>query len=71
MDHTDTEQPDEARRSFLRAARGAGALGVLAAAAASGAAAAAPLPPPPSEPGPKGYRETEHIQKYYRTARYW
>ena len=69
---SDPDAPDEARRSFLRAARGAGALGVLAAAAAAGAAEAAPVPAPAvAAPEAKGYRVTEHIQKYYRTARYW
>lgn len=72
MDKHDIDAPDESRRTFLKAARGAGALGVLAAAAASGAAEAAPQPEPaPAAPEAKGYRVTEHIQKYYRTARYW
>lgn len=70
MDKHDTDLPDESRRSFLKAARGAGALGVLAA-AASGAAEAAPAPAPAAAPEAKGYRVTEHIQKYYSTARYW
>lgn len=70
MEQHKTEQPDPSRRSFLRAAGGAGALGALAVAA--GAAEAAPVPvPAPEAEGPKGYRETEHILKYYRTARYW
>mgnify|MGYP003408883681 FL=1 len=69
MDKHDTDTPDESRRSFFK---GAGALGVLAAAAASGAAEAAPQPEPASAaPEAKGYRLTEHIQKYYSTARYW
>lgn len=72
MDKHDTDTPDESRRAFLKAARGAGALGVLAAAAVSGAAEAAPLPDQaPAAPEAKGYHVTEHIQKYYRTARYW
>jgi hypothetical protein len=72
MDQHDTDTPDPSRRSFLKAARGAGALGVLAAAAASGAAEAAPEPArAETAPEAKGYRLTEHIQKYYSTARYW
>ena len=70
MEH-DIEPPDESRRAFLKGARGVGALSVLAAAAASGAAEAAPAPAPEPAPEAKGYRVTEHIQKYYRTARYW
>lgn len=61
--------PDPARRAFFR---GAGGLGVLAVAAASGAAAAAPHSEPvAAAPQSKGYRVTEHIRKYYSTARYW
>lgn len=72
MDKHDSDTPDESRRAFLKAARGAGALGVLAAAAASGAAEAAPPPESAAAaPEAKGYRVTEHIQKYYSTARYW
>lgn len=65
----DGATPDPARRSFFRSA---GGLGVLAAAAASGAAQAAPAPAPaPAAPQSKGYRMTDHIRKYYSTARYW
>ena len=69
--HRPTHQTNRAR-SFLRAARGAGRARRAGGrcrrrrgrgCAAAGAAAAAPEA--------KGYRETEHIQKYYRTARYW
>lgn len=61
--------PDPARRAFFT---GAGALGVLAAAAASGAAQAAPQSQPvAAAPPSSGYRVTEHIRKYYSTARYW
>lgn len=70
MDKHDSDTPDESRRAFFR---GAGALGVMAA-AASGAAAATPQPEPAQAldaPQAKGYRLTEHIQKYYSTARYW
>ncbi|MBZ2205733.1 formate dehydrogenase [Massilia soli] len=65
----DSHTPDPARRAFFK---GAGALGVLAAAAASGAAEAAPQPAPgAAAPESKGYRVTDHIRKYYSTARYW
>lgn len=69
MDKHDTDTPDESRRAFFRSA---GALGAMAAAAAAGAAEAAPRPDPAlAAPEAKGYRVTEHIQKYYSTARYW
>lgn len=64
---------DLARRGFLHAAGGAGALGAIAVlmgkdltvkTAPSVAAAEA-------APDGGGYRETEHIRKYYRCARYW
>lgn len=63
--------PDPARRSLLRAAP----LGAIAVAAAvtGGKAEAAPAPAPQAAPEdrPKGYHETEHIRRYYRTAAYW
>lgn len=61
--------PDTARRNFLKAAP-LGALAVVAgrpkAAEAAPAVAAVPAPA-----APRGYHETEHIRKYYRTAAYW
>jgi hypothetical protein len=63
------QAPDPARRSLLKAAP-LGALAVVAARAS--AIEAAPPPPAPEEPAkPKGYRETEHIRRYYQTAAYW
>lgn len=62
---------DGERRGFLRAAAGAGVLGTLAAAGATQAGTVpAPTAPAP-EPKQSGYHETEHIRKYYATARYW
>ncbi|MCS0628041.1 formate dehydrogenase [Telluria mixta] len=64
------KQPDPARRSLLKAAP----LGALAVAAAAHARAPEPQPGPaaPAEPEQaKGYHETEHIRRYYRTAAYW
>ena len=73
MDETEIEAVDRKRREFLRAARGAGALGALAILAAKDAQAEAPPAPEPApEPAkPSGYHETEHIRTYYRTAAYW
>jgi len=66
------EQPaDPTRRVFLRAAGGAGALGALA--AAGQAQAQIPVTPAIAA-GPAanvGYHETDHIRRYYRSARYW
>jgi hypothetical protein len=67
----DQDQPDPTRRKLLRAAP----LGAIAVAAAvtGNQAEAAPAPVPQAEPDsqPKGYHETEHIRRYYRTAAYW
>jgi hypothetical protein len=63
------KQPDPTRRSLLKAAP----LGALAVAAAARARAPEAQPEPaPAEPEQaRGYRETEHIRRYYRTAAYW
>jgi hypothetical protein len=62
------EQPDQSRRGFLKAVP----LGALAAVAGRATAAeSAPVVATPAAPQPGGYHETEHIQRYYRTAAYW
>lgn len=60
---------DGNRRQFLRAAAGAGVLGALA--AASTQPAAAPRVTRQEQPKQSGYHETDHIRRYYATARYW
>ncbi len=71
MSTSASKAPDRKRRRFLAAAGGAGALGTLAALSAESTAAAAPVAAPAPAATPSGYRETEHIRKYYRSARYW
>jgi hypothetical protein len=72
LDKDKSKAVDPARRGFLRAAGGAGALGALAVVAAQPPAAAAPVAPAVApDAKPAAYRETEHIRQYYRTARYW
>jgi len=68
-DQKPDQLPDPARRSLLKAAP----LGALAVAAVAGAKEAeAPAPAPAAEENkPRGYHETEHIRRYYRTAAYW
>ncbi len=66
----DDNIPDPARRSLLKAAP-LGALAVVAARAGAAQAAPAPAAAPVEPPAPKGYHETEHIRRYYRTAAYW
>lgn len=64
-----TEKPDSKRRNFLI---GAGLGGVGAAAAlAGGVAGVKPEAAPAAEPeaDAKGYRETEHVRRYYGTTR--
>lgn len=65
------EKPDSKRRNFLI---GAGLGGVGAAAALAGGVAGvkpAPAPAPAAEPlaDSKGYKETEHVRRYYGTTR--
>lgn len=65
---------DGSRRWFLGAAGGAGALGTIAVIFGKGVASAPALPPASAidtEPAGRGYRETEHVRKYYHSARYW
>jgi hypothetical protein len=66
---SEDQKPDPTRRSLLKAAP----LGALAVAAAAGAREAeAPAPAPALQQAkPRGYHETEHIRRYYRTAAYW
>lgn len=65
--HDDT-RPDVARRGFLKAAP----LGALAVVAATPAAATPEPTAPAPDPGVKrGYHETDHIRRYYRSAAYW
>lgn len=61
------DQPDVARRGFLKAAP-LGALLVASAAPATAAPAAAAQPDPKVK---RGYHETDHIRRYYETAAYW
>ena len=57
----------EERRNFLKTLAAAG--GATAAVAISGQAAASPEPDLASEATEdRGYRETPHIRKYYRSA---
>ena len=60
-------QPDVRRRRFL-IAFGAGAAGAAAAAPAIAAPAAAVAQAAP-EPESTGYRETEHVRRYYASTR--
>lgn len=72
MDKPKTPTVNPTRRSFLRAAGGAGALGALAAVAADAGAAPVAAAAPEAAPAKQsGYHETEHIRQYYRTAQYW
>lgn len=72
----ETGKTDGGRRWFLGAAGGAGALGAFAILFGKGIASApalpqVPLAEPEPEPSGRGYRETEHVRQYYRSARYW
>ncbi len=58
---------DDRRRNFLGLAAGNVALATIA--AVGGPAAAAPVERD-DEKRPQGYRETEHLRRYYRLSRY-
>ncbi len=68
-----TQRPRRDRRSFIKGVAAAG--GATAVAVAGGAAVADVLPDEAPQaqanasPEKKGYRETEHVKKYYRLAR--
>ena len=69
-EHGKTEEPipDPSRRNFLRTAP----LGALAAVAAGAEAKPEIAPAIAAQPDVKrGYHETEHIRRYYKTAAYW
>ncbi len=51
-----------------RAGLGAGAVGAVAVGLPKSSAAA--VPGTGAKPGKSGYRETEHVKKYYETARF-
>ena len=62
----------EARREFLKAGAVVGAIlgsGAAAGALLPDAAAAASQEPAPDQPGQQGYKVTQHVLDYYRTAR--
>lgn len=73
MDKSEVGKVNQARREFLNAAKGVGAIGAIAVLMGRTATAkAVAAPPTPAEPPTGGgYRETEHIRKYYYCARYW
>lgn len=71
--HSAGHQP-QARRNFLIAAGGTGLIGALAAIFGRGPEAApvsSAVEQPAETPATSGYRETEHIRKYYNCARYF
>ncbi len=65
-----TERPKRDRRAFIKGVAAAG--GATAVAIAGGAAIAnvSPDETPQAKASPekKGYQETEHVRKYYRSA---
>ncbi len=57
------------RRNFMKkAGLGVGAVGAVAVGLPKSSAAA--VPGTGANPGKSGYRETEHVKKYYETARF-
>ncbi|MPZ45257.1 MAG: formate dehydrogenase [Betaproteobacteria bacterium] len=60
-------KPDEKRRRFLLSL-GAGGAGAAAAGVAAAAGTVAPAETAPKSKS-SGYRETQHVRDYYRSAR--
>jgi hypothetical protein len=57
------------RRGVLTAAAGAGVAAVaIHAGRSTDRIAPASAPEPPTPPEPRGYRVTDHVKRYYRTA---
>jgi hypothetical protein len=73
MDKSKVGKVNHARREFLNTAKGVGAIGAVAVLMGRTSAVEAATAPPASAEPPTGggYRETEHIRKYYYCARYW
>jgi hypothetical protein len=68
---SETPRPDSSRRRLFA---GAGAVGAAAALVAvlprqPEPTAVSTAPPTPDGPGQGGYRLTEHVKRYYETAR--
>jgi DMSO/TMAO reductase YedYZ molybdopterin-dependent catalytic subunit len=57
------------RRTFLKTLAAAGGAAAAVTIAGQSASAATAANTSSGEAGPKGYRETAHIQAYYRSAR--
>jgi hypothetical protein len=72
METSRFDRMNRARREFLAAAKGVGVLGAIALLAGKGTAVdgAAVMADTMDESPDSGYRETEHIRKYYRSTRY-
>jgi anaerobic selenocysteine-containing dehydrogenase len=66
----DAAVPQLARRDFLKAMPVAAVAAVVAGAAPEAVAAPA-VAAAPAATASLGYRETEHIRRYYQTAAYW
>lgn len=60
---------DASRREFLGIAAAGVATGMSLAVLPAAAAPAAAPSAAPAAPGAQGYRETEHIRRYYQSAR--
>ena len=58
------------RRTFIKVSAIVGGIAALAGfSRPADAGRARAVPAPPTEPAPAGYRLTEHVKRYYETAR--
>lgn len=71
-DKTEGRTPEQGRRAFLKGALAAGTATTVAAVVVGGGAPVEEVEAaaaPGADAGSKGYRESDHVQDYYRTAR--
>ncbi|MEN3363290.1 MAG: hypothetical protein V7606_564 [Burkholderiales bacterium] len=71
MEENEQDRVNRARRDFLRLTGNAGAIGAVAVLMGHSATVEAAAVVPEAEPPTTGYRETEHIRRYYYCASYW
>jgi hypothetical protein len=64
-----TAKPDEKRRRFLRTL-GVGGAGAAVAGVTAAAGTVTPVETKPEESKSSGYRETQHVRDYYRSAKF-
>lgn len=68
MNEYQHEEPNGRREFLKQVALGGGAVAVAAVSGGALAGVETESPRPVKQAAPRGYRETDHIREYYRTA---